>query len=183
MVRHQKTIISSLRDPDTSIRRKALELLFTMCTESSAREIVGELLGHLSLADFSMREELVLKTAVLAERFVSDLAWYVDVMLTLMERAGEFGTDDLWQSLAQLVTNHPDTQAHAATKALEGLRHGAAPDVFVKCAAWLVGEYGRLATTVPPTEQFQLLHACFAGASSQAKVGCTSASRISTVCD
>lgn len=31
-------------------------------------EIVEELLSYLTLADFGMREELVLKTAVLAER-------------------------------------------------------------------------------------------------------------------
>lgn len=31
-------------------------------------EIVEELLAYLAVADFSMREELVLKTAVLAER-------------------------------------------------------------------------------------------------------------------
>jgi AP-2 complex subunit alpha len=51
-----------------SIRRRALDLLFIMCTPASSAEIVEELLSYLTLADYSMREELVLKTAVLAER-------------------------------------------------------------------------------------------------------------------
>ncbi len=34
-------------------------------------EIVEELLAYLAVADFAMREELVLKTAVLAERWVT----------------------------------------------------------------------------------------------------------------
>ena len=34
----------------------------------NAATIVGELLTYLTIADFSMREELVLKTAVLAEK-------------------------------------------------------------------------------------------------------------------
>jgi len=66
--RHQKTIIACLRDGDVSIRRRALDLLFIMCTSDNSAEIVDELLSYLTLADYSMREELVLKTAVLAER-------------------------------------------------------------------------------------------------------------------
>lgn len=41
-----------------------------MCSAMDARDIVGELLNYLNVADFSMREELVLKTAVLAEKCV-----------------------------------------------------------------------------------------------------------------
>lgn len=130
-----------------SIRRRALDLLFIMCTPDSSAEIVEELLGYLTLADFSMREELVLKTAVLAERcvagpgraarpadilrrrrgrrsartsappahppcalpspppyrsFLPSLEWYVDSMLTLMERAGESSMNDLWHSVVQV---------------------------------------------------------------------------------
>ncbi len=58
--------------------------------------MVDELLKYLVVADFSMREEIVLKTAVLAERFHPSLQWYVDSMLTLIERAGEFATKDIW---------------------------------------------------------------------------------------
>ena len=43
-------------------------LLPSRCTPDSSAEIVDELLSYLTLADYSMREELVLKTAVLAER-------------------------------------------------------------------------------------------------------------------
>ena len=45
-----------------------MDLLFTMCSPSNVRDIVDELLNYLEVADFSMREELVLKTAILAER-------------------------------------------------------------------------------------------------------------------
>lgn len=43
-------------------------MLLCRCTPDSSAEIVEELLSYLTLADYSMREELVLKTAVLAER-------------------------------------------------------------------------------------------------------------------
>lgn len=63
-----------------------------------------------------MREELILKTAVLAERFYPDLQWYVDSMLTLIERAGDLATKDIWHSTVQIVTNYPALHEYAARK-------------------------------------------------------------------
>ncbi|XP_028124101.1 uncharacterized protein LOC114321156 [Camellia sinensis] len=42
--RHQSQIITSLKDPDISIRRRALALLHGMCDVSNAKDIVEELL-------------------------------------------------------------------------------------------------------------------------------------------
>ena len=68
LCRHQKSIVATLKDADISIRRRGLDLLFTMCNNQNVRDIVDELLKYLEIADFTMRDELVLKTAVLAER-------------------------------------------------------------------------------------------------------------------
>ena len=72
--RHHKVITASLKDVDISIRRRALDLLFTMCTRDSAADICHELLKYLEIADFSLRDELVLKLAILAERCVQQLS-------------------------------------------------------------------------------------------------------------
>jgi hypothetical protein len=42
----QSTILSNLRDPDVSIRRRALDLLFTMCDGGAAVEVVEELVSR-----------------------------------------------------------------------------------------------------------------------------------------
>ncbi|KAG1362219.1 putative AP-2 complex subunit alpha-2 [Cocos nucifera] len=42
--RHQAQIITSLKDPDISIRRRALDLLYGMCDVTNAKDIVEELL-------------------------------------------------------------------------------------------------------------------------------------------
>lgn len=41
----QPTILANLKDPDVSIRRRALDLLFTMCDGGSAVEVVEELVS------------------------------------------------------------------------------------------------------------------------------------------
>jgi AP-2 complex subunit alpha len=94
--RNQPQIAESLHDPDISIRRRALDLLYGMCDASNAQGVVQELLAYLIVSDFAIREELALKIAILAEKYAPTQRWYVDVVLTLMDKAGDFISDDIW---------------------------------------------------------------------------------------
>ncbi|XP_059627147.1 AP-2 complex subunit alpha-1-like isoform X3 [Cornus florida] len=159
--RHQAQIITSLKDPDISIRRRALDLLYGMCDVSNAKDIVEELLQYLSTADFAMREELSLKAAILAEKFAPDLSWYVDVILQLIDKAGDFVSDDIWFRVVQFVTNNEDLQPYAAVKAREYLDKPAIHETMVKVSAYLLGEYSHLLARRPgcsPKEIFSIIH-------------------------
>ncbi|XP_047981291.1 AP-2 complex subunit alpha-1-like [Salvia hispanica] len=159
--RHQAQIITSLKDPDISIRRRALDLLYGMCDVSNAKDIVEELLQYLSTADFAMREELSLKAAILAEKFAPDLSWYVDVILQLIDKAGDFVSDDIWFRVVQFVTNNEDLQPYAAMKAREYLDKPAIHETMVKVSAYILGEYSHLLGRRPgwsPREIFNIIH-------------------------
>ncbi|KAF3794602.1 ALPHA-ADR AP-2 complex subunit alpha-1 [Nymphaea thermarum] len=158
--RHQAQIITSLKDPDISIRRRALDLLYGMCDVTNAKDIVEELLQYLSTADFAMREELALKAAILAEKFAPDLL-YVDVILQLIDKAGDFVSDDIWFRVIQFVTNNDDLQPYAAAKAREYLDKPALHETMVKVSAYLLGEYSHLLARRPgcsPKEIFSLIN-------------------------
>lgn len=159
--RHQAQIITSLKDPDVSIRRRALDLLYGMCDVTNAKDIVEELLQYLSTADFAMREELALKAAILAEKFAPDLSWYVDVILQLIDKAGDFVSDDIWYRVVQFVTNNEDLQPYAAIKAREYLEKHALHETMVKVSAYLLGEYSHLLSRRPgcsPKEIFTVIY-------------------------
>ncbi|XP_078160868.1 AP-2 complex subunit alpha-1-like [Carex rostrata] len=159
--KHQAQIITSLKDPDISIRRRALDLLYGMCDVTNAKDIVEELLQYLNTAEFTMREELSLKAAILAEKFAPDLSWYVDVILQLIDKAGDFVSDDIWYRVVQFVTNNEDLQSYAASKAREYMDKPAPHETMVKISAYLLGEYGHLLAHRPgcsPKELFLLLN-------------------------
>ncbi|CAN6917140.1 unnamed protein product [Brassica oleracea] len=159
--KHQPQIITSLKDPDISIRRRALDLLYGMCDVSNAKGIVEELLQYLSTAEFSMREELSLKAAILAEKFAPDLSWYVDVILQLIDNAGDFVSDDIWFRVVQFVTNNEDLQPYAASKVREYMDKIAIHETMVKVSAYILGEYGHLLARRPgcsARELFGILH-------------------------
>jgi AP-2 complex subunit alpha len=100
-----KTLLTALKEPDISIRKNALDNLFLLATEQTSSEIINELLDHLQDAnDYNLMEEIVLKVAVLAERFAVNLSWYIDVIIKLIEYGGDYTSEDLWFRVAQMVT-------------------------------------------------------------------------------
>ena len=162
---HHKTVLSCLHDLDPSIRRRALDLMFTTASEGTAPSVVDELLAALPRADVAMREEIVLKAAILAERFPPSHEWYVDSMLRLMLASGDISMDDVWHSVVQLVASESDLPVYAVQKILDGLRQDKVTESFLRCASFILGDHGREHSEIASIgEQFNLLHARFPSA-------------------
>ncbi|EXJ79447.1 hypothetical protein A1O3_08949 [Capronia epimyces CBS 606.96] len=158
--RHQNIIIGSLRDRDISVRRKGLDLLYSMCDTSNAQPIVNELLKYLQTADFSIREEMTLKIAILTEKYATDAQWYIDISLRLLAMAGDHVSDEVWQRVVQIVTNNEELQAYAAQHIFDYLKTENCHDSLVKIGGYILGEFGHLIADnkgSSPIEQLMLL--------------------------
>lgn len=167
--KHQATIIASLRDRDISVRRKALDLLYSMCDPTNAQPIVSELLKYLQSADFAIREEMVLKIAILTEKYATEFQWYVDISLRLISMAGDHVSDEVWQRVIQIVTNNEELQVYAAQNILQHVKGMQCHETLVKIGGYLLGEFGHLIADNPgcsPIEQFMALQSKFNGCSS-----------------
>ena len=75
--------------------------------------------SHLQTADYSIREEMVLKVAILAEKYATDYKWYVDVILNLIRLAGDYVSEEVWYRVIQIVINRDDVQGYAAKTVFE----------------------------------------------------------------
>lgn len=93
-----------MKEKDVSIRKRALDTIFSLCTEEVAGEVVNELLDHLQSNDYDLMEQLALKIAILAEKFAPNLNWYIEVIIKLIEFGGDYVDEDLWFRVAQMVT-------------------------------------------------------------------------------
>lgn len=165
---HQDIILGSLKDRDISVRRKGLDLLYSMCDATNARIIVAELLHHLQNADFAIREEMVLKIAILTEKYATDVQWYVDISMRLIAMAGDHVSDEVWQRVIQIVTNNEELQVYAAQNALKHIKSEHCHETLVKIGAYILGEFGHLVADQPncsPIEQFMALQNKLAGCS------------------
>ncbi|KAJ7038202.1 adaptin N terminal region-domain-containing protein [Mycena alexandri] len=159
--KQQDIIILSLRDKDISVRRRALDLLYSMCDVDNSELIVGELLRYLKVADYALREEMVLKIAILTEKYANSYKWYVDTILQLISAAGDHVGDEVWYRVVQIVTNTEDLQEYAAKVIFEHLKAPSTHESLVKVGGYILGEYGHLIANEPgysPIEQFRVLH-------------------------
>nr|CAG4640625.1 EOG090X0109 [Eulimnadia texana] len=160
--KHQETVINALKtERDVSVRQRAVDLLYAMCDKTNAEEIVQEMLNYLETADYSIREEMVLKVAILAEKYATDYTWYVDVILNLIRIAGDYVSDEVWYRVIQIVINREDVQGYAAKTVFEALQAPACHENMVKVGAYILGEFGNLIAgdqRSSPIIQFQLLH-------------------------
>ncbi|KAF1842088.1 Adaptor protein complex AP-2 alpha subunit [Cucurbitaria berberidis CBS 394.84] len=169
--KHQAIIIGSLRDRDISVRRQGLDLLYSMCDPSNAQAIVGELLRYLQSADYAIREEMVLKIAILTEKYATDVQWYVDISLRLISMAGDHVSDEVWQRVIQIVTNNEELQVYAAQTILQYIKADC-HETLVKIGGYLLGEFGHLIAETKgcsPIEQFMALSAKMRGCSSSTR--------------
>ncbi|KAM0749659.1 Adaptor protein complex AP-2 alpha subunit [Meredithblackwellia eburnea MCA 4105] len=158
---HQKTIFQSLKDKDISVRRRGLDLLYSMCDVTNSKDVVSELLRYLQVADYTLREEMVLKIAILTEKFAVEYEWYVDTILRLMSTAGDHVGEEVWYRVIQIVTNTEELQEYASRRVFEFLGSPTCHENVVKVGAYILGEYGHLIADEPgrsPIEQFQILH-------------------------
>lgn len=170
--RHQYIIIGSLRDRDISVRRKGLDLLYSMCDSSNAQSIVSELFKYLQGADYAIREEMVLKMAILTEKYATDVQWYVDISLRLIAIAGDHVSDEVWQRIIQIVTNNDELQVYAAQNTLRYIKADHCHETLVKIGAYVLGEFGHLIADskgCSPIEQFLALQSKLQGCSSSTK--------------
>jgi AP-2 complex subunit alpha len=169
---HQDIILGSLKDRDISVRRKGLDLLYSMCDTDNAQIVVAELLQYLQNADFAIREEMVLKIAILTEKYATDVQWYVDISLRLIAMAGDHVSDEVWQRVIQIVTNNEELQVYAAQNALQYLKSDHCHETLVKIGAYILGEFGHLIadqTRCSPIEQFLALQSKISGCSSSTR--------------
>ncbi len=170
--KHQNIIIGSLRDRDISVRRKGLDLLYSMCDPTNSQPIVTELLKYLQNADYAIREEMVLKIAILTEKYATDVQWYVDISLRLIAMAGDHVSDEVWQRVIQIVTNNEELQVYAAQNILNYVKAEHCHETLVKIGGYILGEFGHLIADhkgCSPIEQLMALQSKLQGCSSSTR--------------
>eukprot|EP00061_Rhincodon_typus_P008588 g31322.t1 len=87
---------------------------------------------------------MVLKVAILAEKYAVDYTWYVDTILNLIRIAGDYVSEEVWYRVIQIVINRDDVQGYAAKTVFEALQAPACHENMVKVGGYILGEFGNL---------------------------------------
>lgn len=82
--RHRSTILECLKDPDVSIRRRAMELSFALVNSQNIRTMMKELLTFLEKADSDFKAPCSSNIVLSAERYAPNKKWHLDTLLKVL---------------------------------------------------------------------------------------------------
>ncbi|KAF2788770.1 AP-1 complex subunit gamma-1 [Melanomma pulvis-pyrius CBS 109.77] len=140
--RHRNTILDCLRDPDISIRRRALDLSFTLINESNVRVLIRELLAFLEVADNEFKPVMTSQIGIAADRFAPNKRWHVDTMLRVLKLAGHYVKEQILSSFVRLIATTPDLQTYSVQKLYAALKEDITQEGLILAGSWVIGEYG-----------------------------------------
>ena len=113
---------------------------------------------------------MVLKIAILAEKFAENLNWYIDVIIKLIEFAGDYVSEDIWYRVAQIITGFGQAepnltlQKYASLKMFDIMSLPSLHETMVKVGAFVLSEFGYTIAELPGKnilKQFQIVNKHF----------------------
>jgi AP-1 complex subunit gamma-1 len=142
--RHRATVLECLKDPDISIRQRALELTYQLVNSENVEELIREMLNYLVVAAPEHRPLLCSRVCIVVERFAPSPRWQVETLIAMLSIAGNHCNDRILCMTVGLVTKLDGLHSFATHKLFRLLRDEL-PMVqiaLMHVALWCVGEYG-----------------------------------------
>ncbi len=152
---HQMAVIECLEDPDVTLKKKTLELLYKMTKPDNVEVIVEKMLDYLrGTTDEVAKADVCQRISELAESYAPDTSWFIATMNQVFEMGGDVVAPQFAQNLMTLIAEgQGDTggdDAGLRVEAVESylllLEKPKLPQILLQVIAWVLGEYGHLAS-------------------------------------
>ena len=146
--KHQLSVIDCLEDPDETLKKKTLELLYRMTTTENVEIVVDKMLTFLEqTSDEHIRADVATRVSEIAEQYAPDNQWFIETMNKVFELAGDLVrpelADDLMQLIAEGTGESPDVDTELRRSAVEsyidllGATKSKMPKLLLAIVAWV----------------------------------------------
>ena len=144
--RHRTTVVDCLKDPDISIRQRALELIYHLVNSSNVEALTAELLNYLVLCPREHRADICTRILRVVDRYSPSDRWRVDTLITMLTIAGRECAPDVQSSTAIYISrSEEDLRACSTHKLLKAIRDDdGSQRGLLNVGIWCIGEYGDL---------------------------------------
>lgn len=147
--RHRSTIVECLKDPDLSIRKKAMELCFVLINENNIISMTEDLLVFLENSDPELKSRCSFNLCMSAELYAPSRRWLIDTVIQVLNLAGDNVIDDVVGNLIQLISVSTSLHAYTVQQLWKQLTSNLEiKQPLIQVASWCIGEFGDLLNSV-----------------------------------
>jgi AP-1 complex subunit gamma-1 len=140
--RHRVTIVDCLKDPDVSIRQRALELIYQLTNEKNVVDLMREMLNYLVVATTEQKPALCSKIMDTVDKYSPSRKWRVDTLVTMLSISGNACDASIVSNTIMYVTASEDLHAYATHKLFALLSEELSQRALIQVGVWCIGEYG-----------------------------------------
>lgn len=157
---HQMSVMDCLEDPDETLQRKTLDLLYRMTNPVNVEFITDKLIDFLSgTTDPFLKQQLTTRVCSVAERYAPNNSWYITTITKLFEVSGDMVDPQVAQNLMSLIaegTGESDeadmllrqTAIELYVQLLQDKPPAKLPKILLETMAWCLGEYAYLSAVM-----------------------------------
>lgn len=149
MQRHRNTIIDCLKDADISIRKRALDVTYSLVDETNIKSMTKELLTYLLVAETDFKEELCSKLCMAVEKFSPNRQWQIDTLIKIMCLGGSHVKEEQREKFCRVVAATPELHSYTVIKLYANMRESLSQEALVHVGVWCLGEFGDLLVSGP----------------------------------
>ncbi|KRY32504.1 AP-1 complex subunit gamma-1, partial [Trichinella spiralis] len=156
--RHRTTIVDCLKDPDITIKKRAVELCFALINATNIRSMTKEILIFMETAEPEFKALCSSNMYIATERFSPNRRWHFDTMLKVMKVAGNNVPDDVISSMIQLISECSEIQAYAVVQLYKAAQEDTtAAQPLLQVACWSIGEFGDMLINYQESDDSELV--------------------------
>lgn len=126
---------------DSSIRRRALDVVSALVDEQNVETIIPEVLDYIKLADSEFRVELVTKIFAAVQRFAPNPKWNFDTVHQILIDSGNYIGSEIITSICLLILRTPSIQAHAIKQLATSMISYNDNQSLIQVTSWVIGEF------------------------------------------
>lgn len=142
--RHRNTIVECLKDPDISIRQRALELVYQLVNESNVEALTAELLNYLVVCSADVKSSLVSHIITIVENYSPSTKWRVNTLISMMSMAGRQADDQVVSTCILFLSQQENLHGYVVHKLYRSLLEDSSQLGFLHVGIWCIGEYSDL---------------------------------------
>lgn len=142
MQRHRNTIIECLKDPDISIRKRALDVTYSLVDDQNIKSMTKELLNYLLVAENDFKEELCSKICMAVEKYSPNRRWQIDTLIKVMCLGGNYVKEQQRERFCKVVAATPELHSYTVIKLYFNMKESLSQEALVNVGVWCLGEFG-----------------------------------------